>query len=140
MSAQANKEIVERLLTAFSNSDAVTAEQVLAEDFINHDPPNLPGVGKDRAGVLTATEYLHSAFENARAELVCVVADGDRVAVHDRLRGRHRADFLGIAPTGHEISVDFIHIFRVTNGRIVERWGVADSQALVDQLGAAPDR
>ena len=66
-----------------------------------------------------------------------VLAEGDKVAVHDRLRGTHRGDFLGIAPTGRDIDVDFIHIFRLAEGRIVERWGVADTTTLLRQLGAA---
>jgi predicted ester cyclase len=136
MSATENVHVVERLLTAFSNRDAATATSVLAADFVNHDPPRLPGAGTDRAGVVAAMEYLHEAFENARAELVCVVADGDQVAVHDRLKGTHRGDFLGIAPTGREIGVDFIHLFRVVDGRIVERRGIADTATLLRQLAA----
>jgi ketosteroid isomerase-like protein len=131
-----NTHVVERLLTAFSNRDAATLESVLAPDFVNHDPPALPGVGTDRAGVVAAMEYLHAAFDGARAELVCAIADGDRVAVHDRLRGTHRGDFQGIAPTGREIDVDFIHLFRVVDGLIVERRGIADVGTLLQQLGA----
>ena len=136
MSANANTHVVERLLTAFSNRDAATAESVLAPEFVNHDPPSLPDVGNDRAGVVAAMEYLHAAFEGARAELVCAIADGEQVALHDRLRGTHRGEFLGIAPTGREIDVDFIHLFRVVNGLIVERRGVADTRELLRQLGA----
>jgi len=90
VSAVDNTHVVERLLAAFSNRDAETIESVLAPDFVNVDPPALPGVGTDRAGVVAAMEYLHAAFDGARADLVCAIADGDRVAVHDRLRGTHR--------------------------------------------------
>jgi ketosteroid isomerase-like protein len=135
VSAVDNTHVVERLLTAFSNRDAATIESVLAPDFVNVDPPALPGVGTDRSGVVVAMEYLHAAFDGARAELVCVIADGDRVAVHDRLRGTHRGEFQGIAPTGREIDVDFIHLFRVVDGLIVERRGIADVVTLRRQLG-----
>jgi len=137
VSPDENKHLVETLLTAFSEFDAETAGRVLALDFVNHDPPQLPGVGTDRAGVLAAMRYLHSAFDGARAEPVSILAAGDKVAVHDRLRGTHRGEFLGIEATGRDIDVDFIHIFRVADGHIVERWGVADTTALLQQLGAA---
>ena len=39
---------------AFSDGDVEAAEQALAPDFVNHDPPRLPGIGKDRAGVPAA--------------------------------------------------------------------------------------
>jgi predicted ester cyclase len=136
MSPEDNVHVVERLLTAFSNRDQATVESVLAPGFVNHDPPALPGVGADRAGVVAAMDYLHAAFDDARAELVCAIADGERVAVHDRLRGRHCGDFLDITPTGREIDVDFIHLFRVVDGLIVERRGVADVRTLLRQLRA----
>ena len=79
-------------------------------------------------------EYVHSAFDCARAELVCTIADGDRVAVHDRLRGTHRGEVQGVAPTGREIDVDFIHLLRVVDGLIVERRGIADLATLREQL------
>ena len=138
MSANENRRVVERHKTAFTDGDLETAKRALAQDFVNHDPPRLPGVGTDRAGVLAAIEYLHSAFAGARAEPVTILAEGDKVAVHDRLRGTHRGDFLGIPPTGRDITVDFVHIFRVADGLIVERWGVADTDALLEQLDAAP--
>jgi len=41
-----------------------------------------------------------------------------------------------VAPTGRAVRVDFVHVFRVADGRIVERWGVSDSATLLKQLGA----
>ena len=134
MTGRENEQVVERLLSAFSNRDADTVLLVLAPGFVNVDPPALPGVGSDRAGVVAAMEYLHGAFEHARAELVCIIGDGERVAVHDRFCGTHRGEFLGIAPTGCEVEVDFIHLFRVVDGKIVERRGIADTAALLEQL------
>ena len=78
--------------------------------------------------------YLRSAFPDVRAELVSIVEDGDRVGVHDQLVGTHRGEYRGVAPTGREVRVDFIHVFRVADGRIVERWGVADTAELMRQL------
>jgi predicted ester cyclase len=34
--------------------------------------------------------------------------------------------------------IDFMHIFRVVDGKITDRWGVADGATLVKQLGAKP--
>jgi predicted ester cyclase len=127
--ADANKAVVERLLTAFSAGDFRAVEEVLAPDFVNHGLPPVPDASGDRAGVLAAMRYLRTAFPNARAE-------GDRVGVHDQLVGTHRGEFRGVAPTSREIRVDFIHVFRVADGRIAERWGVVDTAELMRQLTA----
>jgi predicted ester cyclase len=130
------KAAIERLLDAFSRGDFDGVEDVLAPDFVNHGLPPVPGATGDRAGVLAAMRYLRTAFPDARAEPVSIVAEGDRVGVHDRLVGTHRGDYRGVAPTGREIRVDFIHVFRVEGSCIVERWGVVDTTALMQQLGA----
>jgi predicted ester cyclase len=135
VSAEDNRQLVESFLAAFSDGDLDAAGEALAADFVNHDPPGFPGVGGDRAGVLAAIRYLRAGFPDARAELVSVVAEGDKVGVHDQLVGTHTGEFLDISPTGREVRVDFVHVFRVADGRIVERWGVSDSVTLLRQLG-----
>jgi predicted ester cyclase len=32
------------------------------------------------------------------------------------------------------VRVDFVHVFRVVDGKIVDRWGVSDTEALLKQL------
>jgi steroid delta-isomerase-like uncharacterized protein len=130
------KKAIERLLDAFSSGDFAGVEDALAPDFVNHGLPPVPGARGDRAGVVAAMRYLRSAFPDVRAEPVSLVQEGDRVGVHDQLVGTHRGDFRGVAPTGREVRVDFIHVFRVENGLIAERWGVADTTELMRQLGA----
>ena len=56
--------------------------------------------------------------------------------------GTHQDEFMGIPPTEKTISVDVIDIFRVTGGKILEHWAVADMLGLMQQLGviSPPDR
>ncbi len=50
-------------------------------------------------------------------------------------RGTHRAEFMGAAPTGREISYTGIDINRIADGRIVESWVQYDALGLLEQLG-----
>ena len=139
MSMRSNKDVVERFLDAWNRSDFDTIErELLAPDYVNHNPPPVPGIGPDRAGMLKAMRYLRSAFPEGRAETLQLVAEGDRVVLHDVVRGRHDGEFMGVAPTGKQASFEFIHIFRLADGRIAERWGVVDAMGLMAQLGALP--
>lgn len=42
---------------------------------------------------------------------------------------------MGVAPTGGLLSLRGINIFRIYNGRIVERWGRLDDLGFLRQLG-----
>ena len=53
------------------------------------------------------------------------LADGERVVVLGRLRGRARA-------TGVEIDVPFAHVWTVRNGKVVARRYVIDTATLLD--------
>jgi predicted ester cyclase len=139
LSAQDNKAVVARLLTAWNDSDFhVIEEELVASHFVNHNPPPVPGIGRDRDGMLAAMRYMRQAFPDGRAESVNLVAEDDKVVVQDVVRGTHQGEFMGVSATGRQVSFEFIHIFRLADGRIVERWGLVDAMGLMMQLGAIP--
>jgi steroid delta-isomerase-like uncharacterized protein len=139
LSAQDNKAVVARLLNAWNDSDfQVIEEELVASDFVNHNPPPVPGIGHDRDGMLAAMRYMRQAFPDGRAESVNLVAEDDKVVVQDIVRGTHQGEFMGVSATGRQVSFEFIHIFRLADGRIVERWGLVDAMGLMMQLGAIP--
>jgi steroid delta-isomerase-like uncharacterized protein len=139
LSAQDNKAVVARLLNAWNDSDfQVIEEELVASDFVNHNPPPVPGIGHDRDGMLAAMRYMRQAFPDGRAESVNLVAEDDKVVVQDVVRGTHQGEFMGVSATGRQVNFEFIHIFRLADGRIVERWGLVDAMGLMMQLGAIP--
>ena len=138
MSTQDNKAIAERLLDAWNRSDWSTVEDLFAPDYVNHNPPPVPGISGDRDGQMQVMQYFRQAFPDGRAETLNLLAEGDKVVVHDRIRGTHQAEFMGVPATGREVTIDFIHIFRIAGGRIAERWGLVDAMGLMQQLGAVP--
>ncbi len=60
------------------------------------------------------------------------------MAARITIRGTHQGPFLDIAPTGKQITVDAIDIFRFASGKIVDHWGVTDQMSMMQQLGAIP--
>ena len=53
-------------------------------------------------------------------------------------QGTHQGVFQGINPTGKQVNVTAIAIFRVVNGRIAEEWLSSDRLGLLQQIGAIP--
>jgi predicted ester cyclase len=52
--------------------------------------------------------------------------------------GTHRGDMMGAPPTGNTIVLAGINVFRLRDGKIVERWGRLDELTLLRQLGLVP--
>jgi len=54
------------------------------------------------------------------------------------MRGTHREEFRGIAPTGNELDITGIGIFRFADGKVVESWDNLDQLGMMRQLGVMP--
>ena len=65
-----------------------------------------------------------------------ILAEGDRVAYRLTIRGIHQGAFQDIPPTGKQVTVSFIAIVRVEDGRLVQEWGGLDLFDLRRQLEA----
>jgi predicted ester cyclase len=63
---------------------------------------------------------------------------GDLVAERFTACGTHQGEILGVAPTGREVVLAGINIFRVQDGQLVERCGRTDDLGLLQQLGIVP--
>jgi predicted ester cyclase len=137
-STDANKRIVEQFITGlFTDGDLTAVDQYLDTGFVNHDPP-FPGAPTGPEGMRIAAQTFRRAFPDWRSDAQHLIAEGDLVVEHFTARGTHRGPVMGETPTGHEVVLRGIHIFRIANGRIVERWGRLDDLGLLQQLGLAP--
>jgi predicted ester cyclase len=45
---------------------------------------------------------------------------------------------MGIPPTGNQIAVEAMEIYRLEDGRIAEQWVVMDGLGMMQQLGVIP--
>jgi predicted ester cyclase len=52
--------------------------------------------------------------------------------------GTHQGELMGVTGTGETITLHGINIFRIADGKIVERWGQLDQLGLLHQLGLTP--
>ena len=135
--SDADKAVVRRFVDEYqSGHDVSVAEELLADDFVDHSPfgPFSP----DRNGVLALFGMLFAAFPDLRAEIHQQFSDGDTVITRKTFHGTHHGELMGIAPTGAEVAFDLIDIVRVRDGKMVEHWNIIDSMALMTQLGAIP--
>jgi len=80
----------------------------------------------------------NSANPYWRREVHLLVAEREYVVERFTASGTHRGDFLGAAPTNRTVAMPGINVFRVGDGRIVERWRNLDVLGSLVQLGVIP--
>jgi predicted SnoaL-like aldol condensation-catalyzing enzyme len=112
---QRNKALVlEAMTSLFQRRDASAVERLYAPNYIQHNP-SIPQ-GRDALQALVANLSPAVYYEPG-----LIVADGDLVAIHGRIRGW--AD----AP---QVTVD---LFRVARGKLAEHWDVLQNEVPVTQ-------
>ena len=132
----ANKKTVTSFIDRlFSQGDLTAVDDYLSDDFVNHDPPF--GASADREGMRSAGANFRAAFPGWHSELHLLIGEDDLVAEVFTARGTHRGEMMGEAPSGREVSLRGINVFRVHDGRISERWGRLDDLGFLQQLGLA---
>jgi predicted ester cyclase len=125
MSATENKALVRRYFEAISGKDKPRA---LQDEYIADSDEEL----KEHI------VFFEAAFPHYELLVDDMVAEGEKVAVRVTFKGTHQGEFMGIAPTGKDVSIPISLIYRITGGRIVEHWMLAEQLGLMQQLGAAP--
>lgn len=111
---------------------------LLADDFIDHE--ELPGLAPTREGVMDFFRMSRAAFPDMRMDVEDVVASDDKVVARVGFSGTHQGEFMGIPATGKRVDVQMIDIMRLgDDGLAHEHWGVMDSLAMMQQLGALPE-
>ena len=137
MTSTRNKQIVEEFITAlFTDGDLTAVDRYLDPDFISHDPP-LPGAPDGPDGMRRAAELFRHAFPDWRSDVQHMIAEDDLVAEHFVAHGTHHGSVMGETPTGHDVVLRGVNIFRIADGKIVERWGRLDDLGLLQQLELA---
>ncbi|MGH8646907.1 MAG: ester cyclase, partial [Gammaproteobacteria bacterium] len=81
---------------------------------------------------------LKASFPDFTWTIEQIIAEGDRVAVMNRVTGTHMHDFGEMKATGNRVDFKAFQIYRIANGKLAEHWEVADFAKLQEQLNAKP--
>jgi steroid delta-isomerase-like uncharacterized protein len=135
-----NEQVVRRYLEAvWGGGDAAAVADLVDARFSAGDelavlfPPPYEGP----AGVQKRLQIVRDAFGDLRLTINDIRDDGDRVTAAWTITCVHRGMFLGYPPTGRQVTVTGNSVFRLREGKIVERRGRLDRLGLIRQLQAA---
>lgn len=136
MSTEQNKTLIRRAYEeAFNQKNLIVLDEVDAPDFVAHH------ASITMQGLEAFKQFLSlylAAFADAHFTVEDLIAEGDLVVARHTFRGTQTGEFMGIAPTGKQVTVTGITITRFANGKGIELWGNSDDLGLLQQLGVVP--
>jgi steroid delta-isomerase-like uncharacterized protein len=137
VSIEENKALVRRLIDEIvGKANLAIADELIASDFVLRSPgrPDVRG----REGYKQFCQAYFNAFPDLRMSVEEQIAEGDNVVTRWSSTGTHRGEVMGVPPTGKQVSMTGIVIYRCAGGRIVEEVEELDLLGVMQQLGAIP--
>ena len=139
--SEENKAVARRYWDGANNHDGNEMREVLAADYIHHDP-GLPVPDADRdTHIQIIAGGMFTAFPDLHVTIYDMLAEGDMVAVRWSFSGTHKGELPGnppLPPTGKKIEVQALAIHRVVGDKLAETWVNFDVMGMMIQLGVIP--
>lgn len=136
MSSEANKALVRRLYEDVINGGkADILDDLAAPDYVEHSP--FPGQRDGIAGLKDRLATLGAGLA-PEYRLRHVIGEGDLVAAHWTMTGKHQGQLMGIPPTNRAVEMSGIDIYQVRDGKLAEHWHVVETLEMLQQLGVIP--
>jgi len=138
MSTDDNKLFVSEFVRRCQDQhDLAYADEVFHPRFVNHYRPGgrvIPSGERPASGFQAFYGELLSGFPDASMEINDQIAERDLVSTRKTLRGTHRGELWGLPPSGKRVEFEFIDIFRIADGLLIEHWTSMDLGALRCQM------
>lgn len=120
---------------AWSRGNLALADDLLAEEFVLHDPvASREIVGRDAERALITG--LREAIPDLTFAIDDLVADGDNVTIRWTAAGTHGGELLGFLATGRALAIRGVDMYRLQDGRITESWTFWDLPGMLRTVSA----
>jgi len=115
-----NKEFIIDYFNAISGvskNDELLSHYIIDEKLKNH------------------IHFFESAFPKYEMLIDEMTAEGNRVVVRARVKGRHEGELSGIPATHKDIEIPFVISYEIRDRKIEDHWMLADQIMVMEQLG-----
>jgi steroid delta-isomerase-like uncharacterized protein len=132
----ADADVVRRLTDeVFIGGNFDTWDDLVADDFVDHDP--MAGLPPTKEGQRQIAEMVVATFADRKIEAEYLETTDGTIVENWVFTGRHTGEAMGIPPSGNEVQIRGIEIWRCADGRIAERSGVIDMNDVLEKAGVS---
>lgn len=117
MSLEENKLFIRRYFDKFNQGGGSLVADIVADEHLKQH-----------------ITFFEGAFPGYQLSAKDMIAEGDKVVVDATMQGTHKGELMGLPPTGKQVEVPFIIVYKLSGGKIVDHSMVADQAGLMKQL------
>ena len=141
MSLEENKAIIHSLIEAVNKQDLALLDDLMVPYYVDHA---LQQRGLEDFKQLLTKFY--KSFPDWHETIEDIIAEGDKVWVRVKYTATNTGEYRGylplvprrkyiVATTGKKITFTSVLIWRIVDGKVVEKWAVYDVLDFYKQLG-----
>jgi len=128
---EVNKANFKRYLEEAWNQSNLEVVDEIFDRYVSHQPDGSV-LERGPEDVKRFVGEFRTAFPDLRLIIEEQIAEGDKVVSRGTIRGTHQGEFRGMAPTGEEMEIKGMAIFRFSSeGKVVESWDSYDQLSLM---------
>lgn len=136
MSAEKHKAINRRVIEeGWNRGNLDVIDEHMHPDFTRQQHTTATQGVEDAKQVMAS---YRSAFPDLHITIEDEIVEGDKIATRFTAQGTHSGTFMGIPPTGKQVTVVGMGFGRIVDGKFVESWHIFDRLSLLQQLGVIP--
>ena len=133
-----SKALVRRFYEEMENEGHLeVADEICDPGFRDVHNSGAPTPVEGIEGVKRLAQMLRERL-NIHITIEDLIAEGDRVVARISSRTTHSGDFMGKPAAGKSFTNQGVEIFRVANGKLIERWVFIDQLPVMRELGVIP--
>ena len=130
-----NTSTIRAFVDALNAQDWDALDRLVAPGFVRHSAAAGPPGVRSREDLKTYLRRELETFPDAREEILDIFGEGDRVAVRHRFSGTQRGPLGPHPATNRRMTSEYLAIYRLESGLIVEAWAEWDNASSLRQLG-----
>lgn len=134
MSLEENKMIVRRFIEAYNARNLEVFKELVAADYVDHTHQQR---GRNNFKHLFTLAF--QAFPDWHEQIEDLIAESDKVWVCVKATGTHTGEWslfgVPFSPTGKNITMRMVFLWRIRDGQLAEGWEVDDELDFFKQLG-----
>ncbi|HEX7022758.1 MAG TPA: ester cyclase [Trueperaceae bacterium] len=140
MEQERNKSLVLRMYEEVWNRGRLAfIDQAVSASFADHPPKRFFEVPtRGRESLHAAASAFRGAMPDFHDQAIQCLAEDDKIMYLGRITGTHTGKFFQFPPSGNRVNVFGINEFRLSDGKIVERWGIFDVLGMMQQMDIVP--